>query len=74
MADESSMVQAVPKSLQLDAGKPTSIPAYIRKVKSVATNAQTFTENSFSNIMLDTSTAGSFLDCQYSLLKKISLI
>ena len=69
MADESSMVQAVPKSLQLDAGKPTSIPAYIRKVKSVATNAQTFSENSFSNIMLDTSTAGSFLDCQYSLLQ-----
>ena len=69
MTEESSMVQAVPKSLQLDAGKPTSIPAYIRKVKSVATNAQTFTENSFSNIMLDTSTAGSFLDCQYSLLQ-----
>ena len=60
MADESSMVQAVPKSLQLDAGKPTSIPAYIRKVKSFATNAQTFHENTYAQIMIDTSTPGSF--------------
>jgi hypothetical protein len=66
---EDSLVQVIPKKLQLESKKPTSIPAFIRKVKSVATNAQTFTENNVSNIYLDTATAGSFLDTNYSLLQ-----
>ena len=57
-----SEVQAIPKSLNLGLHKPTSVPAYNRRVTSIATNAQTFTENDLANIVLDTSTPGSFLD------------
>ena len=37
-------VQAIPKTLNLGLHKPTSVPAYTRRVTSIATNAQTFTE------------------------------
>ena len=54
------MQQAIPKSLNLLHQKPTSIPAYTRRVTSLVTNAQSFTENQLANIILDTSTPGSF--------------
>lgn len=60
---------AIPRSLNLGASKPTTIPAYSRRVESIATNAQTFTENGIANIVLDTSTPGSFLDPTQSLLQ-----
>lgn len=60
---------AIPRSLNLGATKPTTIPAYSRRVESIATNAQTFTENGIANIVLDTSTPGSFLDPTQSLLQ-----
>jgi hypothetical protein len=63
------MQQAIPKSLNLSHQKPTSIPAYTRRVTSLATNAQSFTENQFANIILDTSTPGSFLDPTQSLIQ-----
>lgn len=61
--------QAIPKSLNLSSNKPTTIPAYSRRVESIATNAQTFGPNSIANIVLDTSTPGSFLDPTQSLLQ-----
>lgn len=63
------MATVIPKSLNLAAVKPTTIPAYSRRVESIATNAQTFTENGIANIVLDTSTPGSFLDPTQSLLQ-----
>jgi hypothetical protein len=63
------MSTAVPKSLNLGATKPTTIPAYSRRVESIATNAQSFGESGIANIVLDTSTPGSFLDPQQSLLQ-----
>ena len=41
--------QAIPKTLNLGLQKPTSIPAYTRRVTSLATNAQTFKENDLAN-------------------------
>jgi hypothetical protein len=64
-----SEVQAIPKSLNLGLHKPTSVPAYTRRVTSIATNAQTFTENDLANIVLDTSTPGSFLDPSQSCIQ-----
>ena len=65
----SEIVQAIPKSLNLGLHKPTSVPAYTRRVTSIATNAQTFGENDLANIVLDTSTPGSFLDPSQSLIQ-----
>ena len=48
-----SETQAIPKTLNLGLQKPTSIPAYTRRVTSLATNAQTFKENDLANIILD---------------------
>ena len=62
-------VQAIPKSLNLGLHKPTSVPAYTRRVTSIVTNAQTFSENDLANIILDTSTPGSFLDPTQSLIQ-----
>ena len=45
---------AIPRSLNLGASKPTTIPAYSRRVESIATNAQSFSENGIANIVLDT--------------------
>ena len=55
-----SETQAIPRSLNLGLQKPTSIPAYTRRVTSLATNAQTFKENDLANIILDTSTPRAF--------------
>lgn len=63
------MSTAIPSSLNLGLTKPTTIPAYSRRVESIATNAQTFSENSIANIVLDTSTPGSFLDPMQSLIQ-----
>jgi hypothetical protein len=63
------MQQAIPKTLNLAFQKPTAIPAYTRRVTSLATNAQTFSENQLANIILDTSTPGSFLDPTQSLIQ-----
>ena len=63
------MQSAIPSNLNLGLTKPTTVPAYSRRVESIATNAQTFTEGSTANIVLDTSTPGSFLDPQQSLLQ-----
>ena len=63
------MQQAIPKTLNLVFQKPTAIPAYTRRVTSLATNAQSFSENQLANIILDTSTAGSFLDPTQSLIQ-----
>jgi len=64
-----SETQAIPKTLNLGLQKPTSIPAYTRRVTSLATNAQTFKENDLANIILDTSTPGSFLDPTQSFIQ-----
>ena len=64
-----TLVQAVPRSLNLAAEKPAAVPAFSRRVESIATNAQNFTENTVSNILIDTSTPGSFLDPTQSLLQ-----
>ena len=64
-----SETQAIPKSLNLGLAKPTSIPAYTRRVTSLATNAQTFKDNDLANIILDTSTPGSFLDPTQSFIQ-----
>ena len=63
------MTTAIPSNLNLGLTKPTTIPAYSRRFESIATNAQTFTEGQIANIVLDTSTPGSFLDPQQSLLQ-----
>lgn len=63
------MSTAIPSNLNLGLTKPTTVPAYCRRVESIATNAQTFSENSTANIVLDTSTPGSFLDPQQSLIQ-----
>lgn len=63
------MQSAIPSNLNLGLTKPTTVPAYSRRVESIATNAQTFTEGGTANIVLDTSTPGSFLDPQQSLLQ-----
>ena len=60
--------QAIPKFLNLGAIKPAAIPAYTRRVQSIATNAQSFTEGSVANIMIDTSSPGSFLDPGQSII------
>ena len=65
----SDNVQAIPKTLNLGLQKPTSIPAYTRRVTSLATNAQKFKENDLANIILDTSTPGSFLDPTQSFIQ-----
>jgi hypothetical protein len=64
-----SETQAIPRSLNLGLAKPTSIPAYTRRVTSLATNAQTFKDNDLANIILDTSTPGSFLDPTQSFIQ-----
>jgi hypothetical protein len=64
-----SETQAIPKTLNLGVQKPASIPAYTRRVISLATNAQTFKENDLANIILDTSTPGSFLDPTQSFIQ-----
>jgi len=63
------MQQAIPQDLNLGAVKPAAIPAYTRRVVSIATNAQSFTENMLANVLLDTSTPGSFLDPTQSILQ-----
>lgn len=60
---------AIPKSLNLGSSKPSTIPAYTRRVESIATNAQTFGPGDFANIVLDTSTPGAFLDPQQSIFQ-----
>ena len=69
MPEHSEHTQAIPRSLNLGLHKPTSVPAYTRRVTSIATNAQTFSENDLANIVLDTSTPGSFLDPTQSLIQ-----
>jgi hypothetical protein len=60
--------QAIPRALNLGLLKPKTIPAYTRRVTSLAKNAQTFKENDLANIILDTSTPGFFLDPTQSLI------
>ena len=64
-----SETQAIPRSLNLGLAKPTPIPAYTRRVTSLATNEQTFKDNDLANIILDTSTPGSFLDPTQSFIQ-----
>ena len=61
MPEHSEHTQAIPRSLNLGLHKPTSVPAYTRRVTSIATNAQTFSENDLANIVLDTFTQDLFL-------------
>ena len=61
--------QAVPKAFNLGTEKPTTVPAYGRQVQSIATNAQSFGPNTIANIVIDTSTPGSFLDPMQSLIE-----
>ena len=60
---------AIPKVFNLGNEKPVTVPAYGRQVQSIATNAQSFGENTIANIVIDTSTPGSFLDPMQSLLE-----
>jgi len=62
-------VPAIPANINLARQKPQAVAAYTRRVKSIATNAQTFPENSYVNITLDTSTPGAFNDNHASYLK-----
>jgi len=66
---EPHSAQAVPKAFNLGLEKPVTVPAYGRQVQSIATNAQTFGPNTIANIVIDTSTPGSFLDPTQSLLE-----
>jgi hypothetical protein len=63
------MAQAVPKAFNLGLEKPVTVPAYGRQVQSIATNAQSFGPNTIANIVIDTSTPGSFLDPMQSLIE-----
>ena len=65
----SSSAQAVPKTFNLGLEKPVTVPAYGRQVQSIATNAQSFGPNTIANIVIDTSTPGSFLDPMQSLIE-----
>jgi hypothetical protein len=65
------MQQAIPKTLNLAFENSTAIPAYTRRVTSLATNAQSFSENQLANIILDTSTPGAFFDPTQSLINSI---
>jgi hypothetical protein len=58
----SESAQAVPLVVNLAKSKPPAISAYVRKVYSLASNALTYTENGVVQIMIDTSTPGSFID------------
>lgn len=60
---------SVPPNVNLAKQKPGAVQAYSRRFKSIATNAQTFTQGQFVNIVLDTSTPGSFIDPLQSYLK-----
>jgi len=60
---------AIPPNVNLAKTTPEAVPAYTRRFKSIATNQQTFTQQSYVNITLDTSTAGSFVDPLQSYLK-----
>ena len=62
-------MSAVPKEFNLGLEKPVTVPAYGRQVQSIATNAQTFSANTISNIVIDTSTPGAFLDPLQSLIE-----
>jgi hypothetical protein len=64
-----STPKAVPKAFNLGLEKPVTVPAYERQVQSIATNAQSFGPNTIANIVIDTSTPGSFLDPMQSLLE-----
>mgnify|MGYP000476297147 CR=1 FL=1 len=64
-----STPKAVPKAFNLGLEKPVTVPAYGRQVQSIATNAQSFGPNTIANIVIDTSTPGSFLDPMQSLLE-----
>ena len=63
------MSQAVPKAFNLGLEKPVTVPAYGRQVQSIATNAQSFGPNTIANIVIDTSTPGSFLDTNQSCIE-----
>ena len=60
---------AIPPNVNLAKTIPEAIPAYTRRFKSIATNQQSFKQQSYVNVTLDTSTAGSFIDPLQSYLK-----
>ena len=63
------MYGALPPNVNLAKVKPEAVKAFTRRFKSIATNAQTFSQGQYVNITLDTSTPGSFIDPLQSYLK-----
>ncbi len=65
----SSVGTVIPSTVNYAKQKPQAVTSFSRRVKSLATNAQTFGENQYANIILDTSVPGSNLDPGTSYLK-----
>ena len=63
------MSGAIPPNINLAKFKPDAVKSYSRRFKSIATNNQSFDQQSYVNITLDTSTPGSFIDPLQSYLK-----
>lgn len=63
------MASVVPRSMNLGALKPNTVPAYARRVESLSNNNQDYSEDIVARIPIDTSTPGAFLDPTQSLLQ-----
>jgi len=59
----------IPGNVNLAKMVPNAVSAYSRRFKSIATNAQTFSQQQYVNITLDTSTPGAYIDPLQSYLK-----
>ena len=60
---------AIPENVNLAKVKPVAVNSYARRIKSYATNAQTFGEQQYIKIQLETSTPGAFYDPLQSYIK-----
>lgn len=60
---------AIPDNVNLAKSKPLAVKSFSRRVKSVATNNQQFTENQYMRIVVDTAVPGASLDPLQSYLK-----
>lgn len=65
----SSVGTVIPSTVNYAKQKPQAVTSFSRRVKSLATNAQSFGENQYANIVLDTSVPGSNIDPGTSYLK-----
>jgi hypothetical protein len=66
---DSGVGTAIPSNVNLAKQKPMAVRSFSRRVKSLATNAQSFTENQYIKIVIDSSVPGAFNDPKQSYLK-----